>query len=255
MADPLAWIEPDWPAPASVFALSTTRAGGCSAAPYHSFNLGDRVGDDVVSVANNRRGLQSALPPGTTIQWLRQVHGAEVVAAAGGAPAADASWSHSPAFACAVMTADCLPVLFCDCQGSVVAAAHAGWRGLVAGVLEATVEAMNVDARHLLAWLGPAIGPEAFEVGAEVRRQFIAASGGASEQQVAGCFLPASRAGRYLADIYALARLRLRSTGVDAIYGGSFCTFSDSRRFYSYRRDGETGRMVSLVGLRDTTIR
>ncbi len=242
-------IEPDWPAPASVFALSTTRQGGVSAAPWASFNLGAHVGDDPVAVVANRQRLQGLLPHAVRIQWLSQVHGASVVNASAeeSIPEADGCWSRAAGAACAVMTADCLPVLLCDREGTVVAAAHAGWRGLAAGVLEASVAAMGVAGDSLLAWLGPAIGPAAFEVGAEVRQYFLTSA--VSPREVEACFRPAGRPGHYLCDLYQLARLRLRSVGVEAIYGGDLCTYSESERFFSYRRDGQTGRMVSLVGL------
>lgn len=253
MPPKLPCIEPDWPAPASVYALSTTRAGGASAPPWDSLNLAHHVGDDDARVAHNRRQLLAALPGGSNVQWLSQVHGARVVQAraGGGVPAADASWSEQPGTACAIMSADCLPVLLCSVAGERVAAAHAGWRGLVGGVLENTVAAMGVDPRQLLAWLGPAIGPRAFEVGPEVREAFLAAAPGAGAGQVAACFEPVqARPGHYLADLYQLARLRLGACGVQAVYGGHWCTCSDSERFYSYRRDGQTGRMASLILIR-----
>lgn len=247
-------IEPDWPAPAGVIALSTTRQGGCSRPPFESFNLAQHVGDDAAAVAANRAMLQARLPPGTAVQWLSQVHGRAVVEAGRGAscPEADAAWSAVPGLACAVLTADCLPVLFCDRGGHRVAAAHAGWRGLLAGVLEATVAAMGADPDQLLAWLGPAIGPAAFEVGNEVRVAFLGeARSGADFAQVESCFLPGRGAeDRYFADLYTLARLRLQQAGVTAIHGGGYCTYSDPGRFYSYRRDGQTGRMASVVMLR-----
>lgn len=245
------FIEPAWPAPANVLAMSTTRQGGCSAAPFDSFNLAHHVGDSDVAVAANRSALGSALPPGVAIQWLTQVHGTRVVEASPGTacPQADASWAGEGNVACAVLTADCLPVLFCSLTGHRVAAAHAGWRGLLGGVLEATVAALGVSPDQVLAWLGPAIGPQAFEVGPEVRDRYLDAA--ADGAPVAACFHPsAARSGHYLADLYALARLRLRAAGVTAVFGGGWCTLRDSARFYSYRRDGPTGRMASLILLR-----
>jgi len=245
-------IEPDWPAPASVFALSTTRLGGQSPPPYASFNLAHHVGDDPLAVNANRALLARELPPGSAVQWLNQVHSARVIPAGrdGTLPEADASFASEPGIACAVMTADCLPVLFCTRSGDRVAAAHAGWRGLVGGVLEATVAAMGAAPAEIMAWLGPAIGPGAFEVGPEVRDAFLAAAGG-DQQATDRCFLPsATRSGHYLADLYGLARIRLHLAGIGDIYGGDFCTFDDFERFYSYRRDGRTGRMASLVMLR-----
>jgi len=249
----LHFIEPDWPAPANVLALSTTRQGGCSASPFASLNLGHHVGDSAAAVAENRGLVASALPVGTGIQWLSQVHGTRVVEAGRGCeyPQADAAWSRHVKKACAVLSADCLPVLFCSTSGDRVAAAHAGWRGLLDGVLEATVAAMGVDSDQILAWMGPAIGPRAFEVGPEVREQYLAAASAADEARIEACFLPSEvRPGHYFADLYALARLRLRAVGVTGVFGGDFCTFSDSSRFFSYRRDGRTGRMASLILMR-----
>ena len=247
-------IEPDWPAPAGVIALSTTRRGGCSRPPFDSFNLALHVGDDAAAVASNRAMLLEQLPPGTAVQWLTQVHGRMVVEAgrSDACPEADACWSAEPGVACAVLTADCLPVLFCDRAGRKVAAAHAGWRGLLAGVVEAAVAAMAVDPGQLMAWLGPAIGPAAFEVGGEVREAYLAETrSGAEFAQVESFFLPRrGSGGRYSADLCALARLRLQQAGVTAIFGGDECTYADPDRFYSFRRDGATGRMASLVMLR-----
>lgn len=247
------FIEPDWPAPACVFSLCTTRRGGHSPAPYDSLNLAHHVGDDDTLVGLNREILTAALPAGAGVQWLSQVHGVEVVEANSGGycPQADASWSRQAGTACTVMTADCLPVLFCTTRGDRVAAAHAGWRGLLDGVLEATVAVLAEEPGQILVWLGPAIGPGAFEVGVEVREGFLAAATAAESATVEGCFIPNSaNPGHFFADLYALARLRLRRCGVEAVYGGGFCTFTDSERFYSYRRDGHTGRMASVVLIR-----
>lgn len=244
-----AFLRPTWPAPANVAALTSTRAGGASAAPFDSFNLGDHVGDEPAAVAHNRQQLVEACPGLAAISWLEQVHGVAVVAAeAGPAQRADAQFTQVQGLGCAVMTADCLPVLFCDRAGTQVAAAHAGWRGLCAGVLEATAATFPEPAQ-LLAWLGPAIGPASFEVGAEVRTQFIDAAPTVQRDATAACFVVSAAAGHYLADIYELARLRLRAVGVTAIYGGGLCTVADPQRFYSYRRDGVTGRMASLIYL------
>ena len=244
------FIEPNWPAPANIRALSTTRPGGCSAAPFDSFNLAHHVGDEPTAVAANRGVLGDNLPAGTAIQWLTQVHGIQVVAAGDYAdyPEADAAWSKDPIKACAVLTADCLPVLFCTVSGDRVAAAHAGWRGLVDGVLEATVAALDTDPLQLMAWLGPAIGPQAFEVGAEVRDRFLAAAPACDRALAAACFQPSdAKTGHYFANLYTLARLRLGSLGINAVFGGGLCTYTDSTRFYSYRRDGQTGRMATLI--------
>ncbi len=239
-----AWIVPDWPTPARVRALSTTRAGGVSAAPYASLNLGTHVGDDPACVAANRARVRSLLPAEPC--WLNQVHGTAVVdaATAAGVPAADAAVSRTPGAVCVVMTADCLPVLLCDRAGTVVGAAHAGWRGLHGGVIEACVAAMRVAPSEIMAWLGPAIGPQAFEVGDEVRAAFVAADPGAD-----AAFRPAGVPGKWLADIYLLARRRLAALGVTAIHGGEGCTVAEPARFFSFRRDGATGRMASLIWL------
>ncbi|KES20598.1 MULTISPECIES: peptidoglycan editing factor PgeF [Pseudomonas] len=237
------WLIPDWPAPANVRACVSTRAGGVSQAPFDSFNLGDHVGDEPAAVAENRRRLEQA--QGCRPAWLSQVHGIEVVEADPSRVAtADASWSATPGIACAVLTADCLPALFCDRAGTRVAAAHAGWRGLAGGVLEATLDRLAVPAGEVLVWLGPAIGPQAFEVGPEVREAFLA-----DHAEAEAAFVPSVNAGRYMADIYQLARIRLAARGVTAVYGGGLCTFSDAERFYSYRRNPRTGRQASLVWL------
>lgn len=237
------WIVPDWPLPKGVRALSTTRLRGVSTGPYHSLNLGDHVGDLPAHVAENRARVAAHLPAPPL--WLSQVHGVRVVdaaLAADGEPA-DAALVRLPGRVCAVMTADCLPVLFCHSAGQVVAAAHAGWRGLAGGVLEATLAAMEVPGDEVMAWLGPAIGPTAFEVGDEVRAAFVAADPAAASAFVARA------EGKWLADLYALARLRLRACGVAAIYGGDRCTVSEAGLFFSHRRDRVTGRMASLIWL------
>jgi YfiH family protein len=236
------WLTPDWPAPASVKACVTTREGGVSEAPFDSLNLGDHVDDRPEAVAENRRRLTEhfSIQPA----WLQQVHGIAVAHADPGIVAtADASWTATPGIACAAMTADCLPALFCDRAGTRVAAAHAGWRGLAAGVLEATLDTLDVPAGDVLVWLGPAIGPKAFEVGPEVREVFIK-----QLPQAAEAFLPSDNAGKFMADIYLLARLRLAERGVTAVYGGGFCTVTDPR-FFSYRRAARTGRFASLIWL------
>lgn len=261
------WIVPDWPAPARVHALSTTRHGGVSAAPYGladggtgGLNLGTHVGDDGVAVDTNRARLAARLP--AMPRWLEQVHGCAVATAADAddrapgadaVPRADASVATRAGHVCAIMTADCLPVLLCDVAGTVVGAAHAGWRGLCAGVIEATLERMApraAAAPQWLAWLGPAIGPTAFEVGAEVREAFLQAARPNERETVEAAFQP-NVPGKYLADLYALARTRLARGGCTQVYGGDACTVTDAERFYSYRRDGVTGRMATLVWLAD----
>jgi YfiH family protein len=241
------FLIPDWPAPANVCARQTLRSGGVSQAPWQAFNLGDHVGDDPAHVLANRALLRAALPAEPL--WLKQEHGIVAVDAAfsgnlvAEVPTADAAFSRQVGQVCAVMTADCLPVLFCDRAGTVVAAAHAGWRGLLAGVLEETINNMAVPPANLLAWLGPAIGPDRFEVGAEVQAAFVA------QNPLASAAFRAHTPGKFLADIYVLARLRLQQAGVSVVSGGGFCTVSDAERFFSYRRDGVTGRMASLIWL------
>lgn len=242
-------ILPQWQGAApTIGALSTTRAGGVSVGPYGNgdggpgLNLGAHVGDDPAHVARNREMLQSMLPSPPV--WLSQVHGAEVVDAATvvGVPEADASFTSARGVVCAVQTADCLPVLFCDVAGKVVGAAHGGWRGLAAGVLQNTARRMReAGAGELMAWLGPAIGPRNFEVGGDVRDAFLAADARAGQA------FEAREGGKFLADIYQLAWLALGQAGVERIGGGGFCTVDEDRRFYSYRRDRVTGRMASLI--------
>ena len=239
------WIVPDWPAPPKVRALITTRAGGVSRGAHAGLNLGERSGDDADAVRSNRANLRQWLPAEPL--WLCQVHGTTVVEADGakGNPEADAAIARRPGMVCAALTADCLPVLLCDESGTTVAAVHAGWRGLCAGVIERTLLAMKRAPDSLLAYLGPAIGPAAYEVGAEVRDAFIAADPAGSSGSAAA-FAP-GRPGKFYADLYALARLRLARGGVARVYGGGYCTYTERERFYSYRRDGTTGRMASLI--------
>ncbi len=239
------WIYPDWPAPSRVRALSTTRINGVSRGVYSGLNLGSHVGDNAVDVAQNRTLLREELPGDP--HWLKQTHGSTVAYADNLAEVveADAAIARRINTVCAVMTADCLPVLLCADDASVVGAAHAGWRGLAAGVLEQVVDLMEYTPGKLMAWFGPAIGPAAFEVGADVRDIFVA-----EHPQSATAFK--NKGGdKWLADIYALARLRLQRIGVTRIYGGEWCTYEDSQRFYSYRRDGVTGRMATLIWIAD----
>ena len=245
------WFEADWPAPHGVHALSTLRGdgragdagGGISKAPYGCFNLGAHVGDDPVAVAENRRRLKvGAELPGEPV-WLSQVHGigvADLDSAAAPGPA-DAAFARGSAKVCAILTADCLPVLFATDSGDTVAAAHAGWRGLAAGVIEATVRAMSAPPGSLVAWLGPAIGPKHFEVGPEVRDAFLAGDAKAGEA------FEANARGRFMADLVMLARRRLQGIGVSRIYGGGNCTFTQAERYFSHRRDGITGRQATLI--------
>lgn len=240
-------IVPDWPAPDGVRAVSTTRRGGVSQPPWASLNLGSHVDDDPECVARNRQHLAATLGlESASVGWLAQVHGTGLVELpADGVPEADAATTVRAGQVCAILTADCLPVLFCDQAGTQVAAAHAGWRGLCNGVLEHVVSRFHSPAGDILAWLGPAIGPRAFEVGPEVRDAFLAEDPHASEAfSSAG-----ARPGHCMANIYLLARRRLEQAGVSRIYGGDLCTVSDPDRFFSYRRDGRTGRLATLVWL------
>ena len=238
-------ILPDWPLPKGVAACSSTRVGGVSLPPYDSLNLGAHCGDNAEHVEENRARVFAAGGLPSKPVWLEQVHGTDVLTLSGGPYAskrADASYSNTPGTVCAVMTADCLPVLFCNQAGTEVAAAHAGGRGLCAGVLEQTVACFADKPENLLAWLGPAIGPQAFEVGAEVREAFMG-----HDPQADSAFRPHGE--KYFADIYLLARQRLASVGVRHVFGGDRCTFSDKDNFFSYRRDKTTGRMASFIWL------
>jgi YfiH family protein len=237
------WIVPGWPAPDRVKSVITTRNGGASTGAYASFNLGLRCGDDERAVGANRMQLRSYLPQEP--RWMRQVHGSRVVAADGmiEIPAADASVARQPGTVCAVMIADCMPVLLCDQAATVVGVAHAGWRGLSSGVVENTVHEMGVAPSELFAYLGPAIGPHAFEVGADVRDAFIAADPAAAQ-----AFKP-QREHKWLADLFRLAQQRLARCGITHIFGGGMCTYTDSARFYSYRREKASGRMAALIWL------
>jgi len=239
------FITPDWPAPSNVNALQSTRIGGTSSAPYAALNFGDHVGDLPGKVQQNRSLLRAMLP-GEPL-WLKQVHGTRIADADAfeePTPVADASISRQAGRVCVVMTADCLPVLFCDQAGTVVAAAHAGWRGLLDGVLENTIAAMQCPPGQLMAWLGPAIGPGAFEVGDEVRQAFVS-----RDPAAAAAFTVSNSQDKWLAALYRLGRQRIEGGGLNAIYGGGLCTFHDSERYFSYRRDGITGRMASLIWL------
>ncbi|MDO8909543.1 MAG: peptidoglycan editing factor PgeF [Pseudohongiella sp.] len=252
------WVTPDWPAPANVEAWITTRTAGVSVAPWDSLNLGTHVGDSPAHVRRNRDILRTQLPDGLRLQWLNQVHGTRVVRVVSGdvdlrRKTADAAAVFNPGVAAVVMMADCLPVFFCDLDGSVAAAAHAGWRGLLAGVLESTINALDVPATQLMAWLGPAIAPCHFQVGDEVRTAFLEhpSACGSDSGSFESAFVPcADKSGKWMMDIYGIARLRLQLAGVSRVYGGGLCTVCDSKRFFSYRRDGVTGRMAGLIYLK-----
>jgi YfiH family protein len=250
MIEPV-FIVPDWPAPTNIRAAASTRSGGVSHIEYASFNLASHVGDSAEAVATNREILQESLQLPEQPVWLTQVHGVDVLRHDGETPMApsheyDACYSNQSGKVCAVLTADCLPVLFCSRDGVEVASAHAGWRGLADGVLAATVDAFACARSDILAWLGPAIGPGSFEVGADVYHRFLAQWHAYGEKAVADCFVP-HREEHWLCDIYALARLQLDALGVTAVYGGGEDTCANWQNFYSFRRDGATGRMVSLV--------
>jgi YfiH family protein len=247
---PFASVAPQWPAPSNIVAFTSCRLGGFSAAPYDEFNLGLHVGDDPESVRRNRQQLLSACQGLQGVQWLQQVHGSATVYADGSVtqPLADAAYTDQPGIACAVMTADCLPLLLCDKQGQQVAAIHAGWRGLAAGVIESAVDCFEAAPGQLLAWLGPAISQEYFEVGEEVREQFLSKASAADKPAVEAMFVASAQgSGHFLADLYGLAKIRLSALGISAIYGGNTCCYKDARRFFSYRREAVTGRMVSII--------
>jgi hypothetical protein len=237
-------IRPDWPAPAGIHAFTTTRQGpGFSALPFYKFNLGSRCGDEPATVRKNRASLVDAYSLPSEPLWLHQVHGIEVAVddgTRGSDPLADAAVTSLPGSVLSVLTADCLPVLFCNDQGTEVAAAHAGWRGLAAGMLEAAVAAMRSGPEQIMAWLGPAAGASRYEVGEEVRQAFLSADSGAEQA------FTVTRPGHYRIDMNAIARRRLQAAGIARVFGGEHCTIGDIR-FYSHRREQRTGRMASLI--------
>lgn len=241
------FVQPDWPAPPNVKALQTTRLGGISQAPYDAFNLGDHVQDNPIHVAHNRQLLSDFVPSEPV--WLNQVHGTRVIDAALSSciESADAAFTQKKEIVCVTMTADCLPVLICDTQGTMVAAIHAGWRSLCDGVIEQTIQTMlaqrpDLAPTQLMAWLGPAIGPQAFEVGEEVKAQFVAKDLHASSAFVA-------RGDKWLGNLPVIARQRLNTLGIEAVFGGHECTYSNPEKYFSFRRDGVTGRMATLIWL------
>jgi YfiH family protein len=241
------YLIPDWRAPEGVRAAFTLRTGGVSAAPFDALNVGTHVGDLPEAVAENRARIAQALELPNEPAWLEQVHGADVshLDQAQHITRADAAVTHALERVCVIQVADCMPVLFTSRDGSAVGAAHAGWRGLASGVLEATVHVLAVEPTNLVAWMGPAIGPECFEVGGEVRDAFMA-----SDPKAVEAFVPNDR-GRWQCDLYALARLRLQAIGIGEISGGGWCTYTDASRFFSYRRDGQCGRMAALIWRED----
>ena len=238
-------IVPDWVVPGNVKALMTTRAGGVSIGAHASLNVGAHCGDDPAAVAANRERV-SRLAGGRPPCWLEQVHGTRIVDAGEVAPGdrpprADGAVARRPGVVCAIQVADCMPVLFADAQGTAVAAAHAGWRGLAGGVLEAAIDALSLPEGRITAWMGPAIGPTAYEVGEDVRAAFL------GQDAAFEAAFKANRPGHWLMDLYAIARQRLARAGVHSIHGGGWCTYTDPDRFFSFRRDGTTGRMVALI--------
>jgi YfiH family protein len=238
---------PDWPAPDSVRAIQTTRGGGCSEGSYESFNLGDHVGDDPLNVARNREQLLEVAALPSQPAWLQQVHGVSIVQAGDFAspPEADVAWSDERGVVCTVLTADCLPLLVCDRTGSHVAAVHSGWRGMSAGVIESAIGQLfkrGVKADDLLVWLGPAIGPDAYEIDAPVYDAFLA------REPACETAFKVSRPGHWHLDLYKAARILLARTGVQAVYGGNYCTHSDEQ-FFSHRREAPCGRQASLIWL------
>ncbi len=244
-------IVPDWPTPTGVHAAITGRRGGYSRPPYDGFNLASHVGDEIAAVERNRQLLRESLSlPGQPC-WLNQVHGIDVVDAtdSGDVPDADGSYSREKEKICLVLTADCLPILLCNREGSEVAALHAGWRSLANGIVATGVA--RFASSHLLAYLGPAIGASSFEVGSDVYAAFQANSGvWGSSAEIAACFFPTTQ-NHWHADLYGLAKLALRAVGVEQVFGGDFCTYTEQARFYSFRRDGDTGRMASLIWMAD----
>ena len=246
----LRWITPDWPAPPAVRTVTTTRTGGVSHVPYGTLNLGAGAGDSPCAVAENRVRVLTALGIEREPCWLRQVHGARVVSTARfeDPPSADASVGSPGSPPCVVLTADCLPVVLCDSSATRVGIAHAGWRGLAAGVIARCVDARHRQGHELLAWLGPAIGPQSYEIGPDVREAILRA-----QPNARSAFAPSrSGADRWLADLYAVAIHQLESLGIERIYGGGFCTYRDENRFFSHRRDGTTGRFATLAWIQGT---
>ncbi len=241
------WVKPNWSAPENVVCFSTTRRGGASQGKFASLNLGAHVADNAQHVKTNREILVRELQLPSEPIWLEQQHGKQIIKLMSTRTnniQADAAYATGPGGVCAVLTADCLPVLFCDREGGSVAAAHAGWRGLLNGVLESTLKAFPVEVDKVVCWLGPAIGPSKFEVGGELKQAFVN-----KDLRHEAAFQP-SQADKYLANIYQLAKNILTTNGVDAIFGGGYCTYTEKERFFSYRRDGATGRMATVIWLK-----
>ena len=245
------FLLPDWPAPANIRATVTTRIGGISEAPYASFNLGGHVGDEDYAVHHNRKLLAEDIGGSTAFQWVRQVHGADVLVLDNGlvdeGREADAIYTQQENIACGVLTADCLSVFFCDDEGQEIAVAHAGWRGLAGGVLQNTLAQFDADPARILAWIGPAIGPCHFEVGADVRDAILDMDITEIDFEESILFQEGDAPGKWMADLFAIAKIVLAAQGVKQIYGEPLCTWCEFDRFYSYRRDGETGRFASII--------
>lgn len=242
------YLIPDWPAPKQIQSCVTLRQGGHSKGNFSSFNLGENCGDEPEALAANRQQLNEDWGWSHSPQWLKQVHGIQVVTSSsdGVVREGDASWTDSKGLPCVVTTADCLPVIFCNQEGTCVAAAHAGWKGLAGGVLESTIAAMKCEPESIMAWMGPAISQKHFEVGPEVRQAFID-----HDSQAAQAFIP-GQGDRWYGDLYQLAKQRLQAAGVSELYGGGFCTYDESDRWFSYRRDGkESGRLATLIWIAD----
>ena len=240
------WLPADWPQQAGLHAGTTLRGGGCSLPPYDGLNLADHVGDDPQAVQRNRDLLQQQLPLPAAPRWLQQVHGTDCVRLFGTAsskvPVADAAWTDEPGVVCAVLTADCLPILLADMQGPAIAAVHAGWRGLAGGVFQATLQSMAVAPARLQAWIGPAISATHFEVGEEVLEVF---RGAGFPEDLLDQRRPET--GRPLLDLAALCRWSLRALGLNQIHGADHCCYADQQRYYSHRRSAPSGRMASLI--------
>lgn len=247
------FLIPDWPAPAQVKSAITLRSGGCSRAPFDSNNLALHVNDSPADVQKNRHNLVETLALPAQPLWLDQCHGTDLVYVpeTPQAASADGSYSDRANTVCAILTADCLPVLFCNQSGSQVAAAHAGWRGLCGGILRKTIATFEHSPQQVMAYLGPAIGPQVFEVGAEVLQAFLHRAQNKPHQQAVREAFKAvdGSADKYLADLYALARAELHASGVNQVYGGNYCSYTDNQRFYSFRRESKTGRNASLIWL------
>ena len=241
-------IIPPWPAPPNVKAYSTTRIGGVSQGPYSSLNLAHHVDDNPDHVKENREIIKNTIPLPDQPHWLTQIHSNRVLLADNVQKYApgDGTYTHTPNVVCAVLAADCLPILICNHHGTAVAALHGGWRGLADGIIENGIRAMGIPEHQLMAWLGPAIGPKYFEVGPEVKDRFVAMDPNTTKA------FTATNSGKYLANIYLIAQVRLNHFGIREIYGGNYCTYSEQERFYSYRRDGATGRMASMIYITNT---